>query len=189
MGDMEQYEARMCHRDAVIDQYNDWLDDYIWANEPRSLLISWKQFNIQCWRCELTYTVFKVGANSYQLDCGHIADRFTVDQNILAEAALDAKLADCYGDSDRYWYHCPVHLVKVRIDDVHGSMRFGDRLTYQLSCGCLIDEAPDRMECHQCPLIDGVAVPMPRVTGRGGIIEARRDATQTYELECGHVAF
>jgi len=46
--------------------------------------------------------------------------------------------------------------------------------------------APDTMECYECLGFDGIHFIMQKVVKLGPIVEAHRDPTQTYILECGH---
>jgi hypothetical protein len=46
---------------------------------------------------------------------------------------------------------------------------------------------PHTMECYACAGFNGVDHVTRRVVKLGNVVEQRRDATQTYVLECGHV--
>lgn len=45
---------------------------------------------------------------------------------------------------------------------------------------------PDEMECYACAGFNGRDFVMRKVVKLGPVVEQRRDATQTYVLECGH---
>jgi hypothetical protein len=46
---------------------------------------------------------------------------------------------------------------------------------------------PEQMECYECGGFNGADGPMKRVVALGKVVN-RADPTQTYRLECGHVA-
>lgn len=47
---------------------------------------------------------------------------------------------------------------------------------------------PDTMGCYECGGFDGVTAPERKLIKLGPVIEQHRDPTQTYVLECGHLA-
>jgi hypothetical protein len=47
-------------------------------------------------------------------------------------------------------------------------------------------EFPETMECYECGGFNGRDFKVQRVIRLGPVVEAHRDATQTYVLECGH---
>lgn len=47
------------------------------------------------------------------------------------------------------------------------------------------DDLPDTLPCYQCKPVNGIVE--RRVLGEGPVVD-RADPTQTYRLECGHLA-
>jgi len=80
---------------------------------------------------------------------------------------IDNPYAD---DAELTAAHWAAHLAFLQEEEARGALAF----------------APDTMPCYECGGFDGVTAPDRAVVKLGPIVEARRDPTGTYILDCGH---
>lgn len=99
---------------------------------------------------------------------------------------------ECDGPSGCYECYAEMRIREDGIDGLMAEERYAEE---QLARGELAG-APDEMPCHQCHLEAGnkpdlteETVVRRQVVGVGPVLEAHRDPTASYRLECGHLAF
>lgn len=180
MGDMEQAEVHSLRRDAEIDSYADWYRSFPFTGEPRQTLVSWLTFRVYCpgMGCGDQARFVRKGEHSYECEHGHIAPRDEVDLN-LAKRAIEQAYEDTVWQSQLV--ECPMHLIKAEVIDWIQNWQ-------QLSCRCWIKEV-ERKPCGTCPRISdghGGMIHQYRLVIKYVTVEARRDATAGYVLDCGH---
>jgi hypothetical protein len=183
MGDMEDAEVRSFRRDAQLDWYYDWLQGFEYKSESRASLISWLRFTWYCVPCGSGTEITRRGKHSYEGYCEHVFDREGLDLS-RADDVRHAEYERLMSLSELR--DCPIHLVRVPLVDWYRDYRARpQRDTEVLGCGCHLVQPPERRPCYSCPpLVDGT-LRAPRVVRRF-VVEAHRDPTAAYELECGH---
>jgi hypothetical protein len=118
----------------------------------------------------------------------------TFDDEMRAEA--DAKLAGCHLCGDDLGIH-----EWIRID-ADGNIVGCDRQeppepqepadpAYEAYCEAQLARGElagvaETAECYECCGFDGIHFEIRKIVALGPVVEAHRDPTQSYKLECGH---
>jgi hypothetical protein len=97
-----------------------------------------------------------------------LADEFNTADAV--DAALDAWAAEQYPDD-------PSPQEQAYLDWCASEAGRGE-----------LAGAPDTIGCYECGGFDGVTAPERTVVKLGRVLEPHRDPTQSYVLDCGHVA-